>query len=148
MVQTAWLTSRPPVSSLPLQLFPAVRIMENGLFSKSGKHNPQVSSSIQIARWLSLIVDLSKSGQVAEEHIPGHDGARMFPHLLGWCIQFGRLCQLYWVLCMVRPLLQCYALTELTIPLNTAFRSVSSIPPCYTSGPVQRHGHNVQRIMR
>ncbi|KAI5450432.1 hypothetical protein NCC49_003055 [Naganishia albida] len=30
------------ILSLPLQLFPAVRIMENGLFSKSGKHNPQV----------------------------------------------------------------------------------------------------------
>ncbi|WVQ72930.1 hypothetical protein IAR50_002492 [Cryptococcus sp. DSM 104548] len=28
--------------SSPLQLFPAVRIMENGLFSKSGKHNPSV----------------------------------------------------------------------------------------------------------
>ena len=28
--------------SIPLQLFPAVRIMENGLFSKSGKHNPAV----------------------------------------------------------------------------------------------------------
>jgi proton-coupled amino acid transporter len=28
--------------STPLQLFPAVRIMENGLFSKSGKHNPSV----------------------------------------------------------------------------------------------------------
>ncbi|KAJ9095765.1 hypothetical protein QFC19_007478 [Naganishia cerealis] len=30
------------ILSLPLQLFPAVRIMENGLFTKSGKHNPQV----------------------------------------------------------------------------------------------------------
>lgn len=28
--------------SIPLQLFPAVRIMENGLFSRSGKHNPRV----------------------------------------------------------------------------------------------------------
>ena len=28
--------------SIPLQLFPAVRIMENGLFSKSGKHNSSV----------------------------------------------------------------------------------------------------------
>lgn len=28
--------------SLPLQLFPAVRIMENGLFSRSGKHDPKV----------------------------------------------------------------------------------------------------------
>ena len=28
--------------SMPLQLFPAVRIMENGLFSRSGKHNPSV----------------------------------------------------------------------------------------------------------
>ncbi|RXK38547.1 solute carrier family 36 (proton-coupled amino acid transporter) [Tremella mesenterica] len=28
--------------SIPLQLFPAVRIMENGLFSRSGKHNPKV----------------------------------------------------------------------------------------------------------
>ena len=28
--------------SIPLQLFPAVRIMENGLFVRSGKHNPKV----------------------------------------------------------------------------------------------------------
>ena len=28
--------------SMPLQLFPAVRIMENGLFSRSGKHNKSV----------------------------------------------------------------------------------------------------------
>ncbi|ORX40275.1 transmembrane amino acid transporter protein-domain-containing protein [Kockovaella imperatae] len=28
--------------SIPLQLFPAVRIMENGLFSRSGKHNTSV----------------------------------------------------------------------------------------------------------
>jgi hypothetical protein len=32
--------------STPLQLFPAVRIMENGLFSKSGKHNPVVFCSL------------------------------------------------------------------------------------------------------
>lgn len=28
--------------STPLQLFPAVRIMENGLFSRSGKHSTKV----------------------------------------------------------------------------------------------------------
>ena len=28
--------------SMPLQLFPAVRIMENGLFSRSGKHDPSI----------------------------------------------------------------------------------------------------------
>lgn len=28
--------------STPLQLFPAVRIMENGIFSRSGKHNSSV----------------------------------------------------------------------------------------------------------
>ena len=28
--------------SVPLQLFPAVRIMENGLFTRSGKSNPKV----------------------------------------------------------------------------------------------------------
>lgn len=29
-------------NSLPLQLFPAIRIWENGLFSQSGKHDPKV----------------------------------------------------------------------------------------------------------
>lgn len=40
--------------SLPLQLFPAVRIMENGLFSRSGKHDPKVGSAVPFSRALEL----------------------------------------------------------------------------------------------
>ncbi|KAL1408401.1 hypothetical protein Q8F55_005213 [Vanrija albida] len=36
--------------SIPLQLFPAVRIMETGLFSRSGKHNPKVKWQKNIFR--------------------------------------------------------------------------------------------------
>nr|XP_019045887.1 solute carrier family 36 (proton-coupled amino acid transporter) [Kwoniella bestiolae CBS 10118]OCF24817.1 solute carrier family 36 (proton-coupled amino acid transporter) [Kwoniella bestiolae CBS 10118] len=40
--------------SIPLQLFPAVRIMENGIFSRSGKHNPSVKWQKNVFR--SMIV--------------------------------------------------------------------------------------------
>ncbi|WWD18297.1 hypothetical protein CI109_102747 [Kwoniella shandongensis] len=41
--------------SSPLQLFPAVRIMENGLFSKSGKHNPSVKWQKNVFRGFTVI---------------------------------------------------------------------------------------------
>lgn len=41
--------------SAPLQLFPAVRIMENALFVKSGKHNPQVKWQKNIFRACTVI---------------------------------------------------------------------------------------------
>ncbi|OXC64687.1 hypothetical protein AYX13_05965 [Cryptococcus neoformans] len=41
--------------SSPLQLFPAVRIMENGLFSKSGKHNPSVKWQKNVFRACTVI---------------------------------------------------------------------------------------------
>lgn len=37
--------------SVPLQLFPAVRIMENGIFSKSGKADPKVKWEKNIFRF-------------------------------------------------------------------------------------------------
>lgn len=43
----------PPL--FPLQLFPAVRIMENGLFSKSGKHNPSVKWQKNVFRACTVI---------------------------------------------------------------------------------------------
>lgn len=41
--------------SSPLQLFPAVRIMENGLFSKSGKHNPSVKWQKNVFRACTVV---------------------------------------------------------------------------------------------
>ncbi|KAH8117950.1 transmembrane amino acid transporter protein-domain-containing protein [Phellopilus nigrolimitatus] len=38
--------------SVPLQLFPAVRIMENGIFTRSGKENPRVKWQKNIFRFL------------------------------------------------------------------------------------------------
>jgi len=41
--------------SAPLQLFPAVRIMENGLFSKSGKHDPRVKWQKNFFRFVTVV---------------------------------------------------------------------------------------------
>ncbi|OCF31256.1 solute carrier family 36 (proton-coupled amino acid transporter) [Kwoniella heveanensis BCC8398] len=41
--------------SIPLQLFPAVRIMENGLFSRSGKHNPSVKWQKNVFRGCTVL---------------------------------------------------------------------------------------------
>ncbi|KAL5526503.1 hypothetical protein ACEPAF_8227 [Sanghuangporus sanghuang] len=41
--------------SVPLQLFPAVRIMENGLFSRSGKGNPRVKWRKNFLRFVIVI---------------------------------------------------------------------------------------------
>ncbi|WVQ96757.1 hypothetical protein IAU59_003864 [Kwoniella sp. CBS 9459] len=41
--------------SIPLQLFPAVRIMENGIFSRSGKHNPSVKWQKNVFRGCTVL---------------------------------------------------------------------------------------------
>ena len=41
--------------SIPLQLFPAIRIMEQGLFEKSGKNDPYVKWQKNIFRLLTVI---------------------------------------------------------------------------------------------
>lgn len=41
-IQVQFLYSMAILLSIPLQLFPAVRIMENGLFTRSGKLDPRV----------------------------------------------------------------------------------------------------------
>ncbi|THH28324.1 hypothetical protein EUX98_g5859 [Antrodiella citrinella] len=41
--------------SVPLQLFPAVRIMENGIFSRSGKGNPRVKWQKNFFRFLTVV---------------------------------------------------------------------------------------------
>ena len=40
--------------SVPLQLFPAVRIMENGIFERSGKMNPRVKWQKNIFRFVTV----------------------------------------------------------------------------------------------
>lgn len=42
ILQVQFLYSMAILLSMPLQLFPAVRIMENGLFTRSGKYSPRV----------------------------------------------------------------------------------------------------------
>lgn len=42
--------------SIPLQLFPAIRIVETGLFSKSGKHNPIVKWQKNMFRFASVLL--------------------------------------------------------------------------------------------
>lgn len=42
--------------STPLQLFPAIRVMENGLFSKSGKYNPNIKWQKNLFRFFLVIV--------------------------------------------------------------------------------------------
>lgn len=41
--------------STPLQLFPAVRIMENGIFSRSGKHSTKVKWQKNMFRMLVVV---------------------------------------------------------------------------------------------
>ena len=42
--------------STPLQLFPAIRIMENELFSRSGKHNPYVKWKKNVFRFFLVVI--------------------------------------------------------------------------------------------
>lgn len=41
--------------SVPLQLFPAVRIMENGIFQRSGKANSRVKWQKNIFRFVTVM---------------------------------------------------------------------------------------------
>lgn len=41
--------------SVPLQLFPAVRIMENGIFERSGKMDPRVKWQKNIFRFFTVL---------------------------------------------------------------------------------------------
>jgi proton-coupled amino acid transporter len=42
--------------SIPLQLFPAIRIVENGLFTRSGKHNNMVKWQKNVFRFISVLI--------------------------------------------------------------------------------------------
>ncbi|KAI8339776.1 transmembrane amino acid transporter protein-domain-containing protein [Choanephora cucurbitarum] len=42
--------------SIPLQLFPAIRIVENGLFTRSGKHNAMVKWQKNLFRFVSVLI--------------------------------------------------------------------------------------------
>jgi proton-coupled amino acid transporter len=42
--------------SIPLQLFPAIRIVENGLFTRSGKFNPKIKWLKNLFRFFSVLV--------------------------------------------------------------------------------------------
>lgn len=41
--------------STPLQIFPAIRIMENGLFTRSGKYNPYIKWQKNLFRFLTVV---------------------------------------------------------------------------------------------
>ncbi|CAO3626761.1 unnamed protein product [Cunninghamella blakesleeana] len=62
--------------SIPLQLFPAIRITENALFSKSGKNNPIVKWQKNIFRFLSVLL-------CAGIAIAGSDDLDKFVSLVG-----------------------------------------------------------------
>ena len=42
--------------STPLQLFPAIRIMENGLFTRSGKYNPYIKWKKNVFRFVLVVL--------------------------------------------------------------------------------------------
>ena len=52
--QVQFLYSAAIMLSVPLQLFPAVRIMENGIFERSGKSNPRVKWQKNFFRFLTV----------------------------------------------------------------------------------------------
>lgn len=53
--QVQFLYSLAILLSVPLQLFPAVRIMENGIFERSGKANLKVKWQKNIFRFLTVV---------------------------------------------------------------------------------------------
>ncbi|KAI9264803.1 transmembrane amino acid transporter protein-domain-containing protein [Sporodiniella umbellata] len=67
--------------SIPLQLFPAIRIVETSLFSKSGKHNP-------IVKWQKNMVRLASVFLCAAVAIAGSADLDKFVSLIGsvFCI--------------------------------------------------------------
>ncbi|CEI94441.1 Putative Vacuolar amino acid transporter 3 [Rhizopus microsporus] len=48
--------AEPTCLSIPLQLFPAIRIVETGLFSKSGKYNPIVKWQKNMLRFATVLL--------------------------------------------------------------------------------------------
>ena len=54
--QVQFLYSLAILLSVPLQLFPAVRIMENGIFERSGKANLKVKWQKNIFRFLIVMM--------------------------------------------------------------------------------------------
>ncbi|KAL8634114.1 hypothetical protein Q9189_000033 [Teloschistes chrysophthalmus] len=42
--------------STPLQLFPAIRIMENGIFTRSGKDNPRIKAGKNVFRFVLVLI--------------------------------------------------------------------------------------------
>lgn len=89
-----------------VQLFPAVRIMENALFVRSGKHNPQVHFF-----FLSSIVERSPpftdhtlnppTGQVAKEHLPRLHCRWVLVDLMGWSGKSRRFRVHHWFIRLV-----------------------------------------------
>lgn len=67
--------------SIPLQLFPAIRIVETSLFSKSGKHNP-------IVKWQKNMLRLATVFLCAAVAIAGSRDLDKFVSLIGsvFCI--------------------------------------------------------------
>lgn len=55
LYQVQFLYSLAILLSVPLQLFPAVRIMENGLFSRSGKGNIRVKWQKNLFRFATVM---------------------------------------------------------------------------------------------
>jgi solute carrier family 36 (proton-coupled amino acid transporter) len=53
--------------STPLQLFPAIRIMENGLFTRSGKKNPYVKWQKNVFRFITVMATALISWGGAED---------------------------------------------------------------------------------
>ena len=51
-----FLYSLPIIQSTPLQLFPAIRIMENGLFTRSGKFNPYIKWKKNAFRFVLVVM--------------------------------------------------------------------------------------------
>lgn len=74
--------------SVPLQLFPAVRIMENGIFERSGKQNPVVKWQKNFFRFCVVVfcAGLSYFGAADLDKFVSFVGS------FAWCIPSSSSC--------------------------------------------------------
>ena len=77
--------------SVPLQLFPAVRIMENGLFERSGKGDFRVKWQKNVFRFVTVVFCAVLSYVGANDL----DKFVSFVGSFAWCVRFRSWCVLY-----------------------------------------------------
>lgn len=119
--------------SVPLQLFPAVRIMENGLFTRSGKGDTRVKWLKNSFRFACVLL----CGAISWVGAADLDKFVAFVGCFAW-YACPRLPDTYQTISLKRS--QCPAM--LRLPRDAALQSVCS----HTQGEDQRYSHDHFRL--